>query len=358
MVENVSNADRPTVSVLIPVYNAKNHLKNCLKSVLVQSFDDFEVILCNDGSTDGSAELCDEFAAKDKRIRVIHQDNAGILNARCSLMAQARGEFIQFVDADDTISHDMLDKTVSFARAADADLVCFGYSVTEDDGKAYKKVTELFPDGAVFTEDDRKFIYRAFVSDWTLNSIWSKLFKKELFDLVTDRPEVNKNLSGEDRLLVAGMLAKAKRIGYLSGPLYNYRLSNEGMSRNVKLDFLLDAQFVNEYVCSVMDEMGLSDDADARLGFLRYNARDIVNYIYDTASDDKYTNEELLEGYKDILDSELSCRVRASVKDYEGSKLQKLIYKGFLNQDYAASIKAVRNAFKTKRLIRRILYLH
>ncbi len=358
MEEYVSNSGRPTVSVLIPVYNAEAHLKQCLSSVQVQSFEDYEVILCDDGSTDGSAALCDEFAAKNKKIRVIHQENTGIPNARYRLMAEARGEFIQFVDADDTIPHDMLDKTVTFARTADADIVCFGYSVTEDDGKAHKKVTELFPDGAVFTEDDRNFIYRAFVSDWTLNSIWGKLFKRELFYAVTDRPEIHKKLNGDDRLITAGLLAKAERIGYLSGPLYNYRLGNDGMGRHLKLDYLSDTQLVNEYVSSLMADMGLSEDAEAELGFLRYNAGDIVNYIYETASNDKYTNEELLESYHDILDSELSCRVRARVKEYEGTKLQKLIYKGFVNKDYAASIKAVRNAFKTKRLLRRILYLH
>lgn len=357
MVENVSNTDRPTVSVLIPVYNATSHLKDCMNSVLVQSFEDFEVILCDDGSTDGSAALCDEFAAKDKRIRVIHQDNTGIPVARYSLMAEAKGEFIQFVDADDTLPHDMLDKAVTFARAADVDIVCFGYSVIEDNGREYKKVIGLFPDGSVFTEDDRKLIYRAFVSDWTLNSIWGKFFKKELFYAVTDRPEVHKNLSGEDRLLVAGMLVKAERIGYLSGPLYNYRLSNEGMGRNAKLDFLFDTQFVNEYVSDTMADMGLSNDPEAELGFLRYNANDIVNYIYETASNDKYTDEELMSSYKAILDSDFSCRIRAAVKEYDGSKLQKLIYKGFVNNDYAASIKAVRNAFKTKRLIQRVLFL-
>lgn len=358
MEEYISNAARPTVSVLIPVYNAEKHLKDCLNSVLVQSFDDFEVILCDDGSTDGSAAICDEFAAKNKRIRVIHQDNTGVPTVRYRLLDESRGELIQFVDADDTIPHDMLDKTVTFARAADADIVCFGYAVTEDNGRAYKNVTGLFPDGAVFTEEDRKFVCRAFVSDWTLNSIWGKLFKRELFYAVTDRPEVHKNLNGDDRMIVAGMLAKAERIGYLSGPLYNYRLSNEGMGRNFKLDFLSDMQLVNEYVYSLLDSMGLVDDVDADRGFIRYNARDIASYIYETSSNDDYTDEMLMEAYNDILESNLSRRVRAEVKEYDGSRLQKLIYKGFVNKDYMASIKAVRRAFKTKRLIRRILYLH
>ena len=358
MEEYISNTDRPTVSVLIPVYNAKKYLKDCLNSVLVQSFDDFEVVICDDGSTDGSAVLCDEFAARDKRIRVIHQDNTGVPLARYRLLDEAKGEFIQFIDADDTIPHDMLDKTVTFARAADADIVCFGYSVTEDNGRAYKTVTGLFPDGAVFTEGDRRLIYRAFISDWTLNSIWGKLFKRELFYAVTDRPEVHKNLNGDDRMIVAGMLAKAERIGYLSGPLYKYRLSNEGMGRHFKLDFLSDTQLVNEYVYSLLDSMGLAGDADAEQGFVRYNARDIVSYIYETSSDDDYTDEALMEAYNNVLESGLSCRVREAVREYNGSRLQKLIYKGFVNKDYMASIKAVRNAFKTKRLIRRILFLH
>ncbi len=348
--------DTPMVSILIPVYNAKNYLKECMSSVLAQGYKDFEVILCDDGSTDGSDAICDEYMRKDSRVRVIHQENTGNFIVRCRLMDEAKGKFIRFVDADDTLTKDSIEQTVTFALASDADIVCFGYSITEDNGREYKKVGGLFPDGAVITEDDRKLVYRAFVSDWTLNSIWGKLFKRELFYAVTDRPEVHKNLNGEDRFLVAGMLAMAERIGYLDGPLYNYRLSNDGMGRHFKLDFLKDTQFVNEYVLSLMDSFGLSDDANAKAGFIRYNARDIVSYIYETAKDKAYTEEELIASYKDILESKLSLRVREEVKDYGDTKLQRLIYKGFLDRDYAASIKAVRKAFDTKHLIKKLIF--
>ena len=358
MEEHNSNMSRPKVSILIPVYNAESHFKECLNSVLVQSFEDFELILCDDGSSDKSPALCDEYAARDKRIRVIHQDNTGVPLARYRLMDEAKGEFIQFVDADDTLPHDMLERLVTFAKAADADIVCFGYSMMEDNGRIYKKVTELFPDGAVFTEEDRKLIYRAFVSDWTLNSIWGKLFKRELYYAVKDRPEVRKNLNGDDRLIAAGMLAKAERIGYLSGPLYNYRLSNEGMGRHFKLDYLSDTQLVNEYVYSLMESFGLSDDAAAETGFIRYNARDIVSFIYETASDPAYSEDELMSCYEEILESDLSRRVRAELEEYGDSRLQRAIYKGFAEQNYAASIKAVRRVFNMKRLIKRVLYLH
>ena len=348
--------DTPMVSILIPVYNAKNYLAECLSSVLAQSYKDFELVLCDDGSTDGSGAMCDEYAGKDTRVRVIHQDNAGNLTARLRLIDEAKGRLIRFVDADDTIPKDSLKETVEYAEASDADIVCFGYTMTEDNGREYKKVTGLFPDGALITEEDRKLVYRAFVSDWTLNSICGKLFKRELFFKVSDRPEIHKNLNGDDRLLAAGMLSKAERIGYLDGPLYNYRLSNDGMGRHYKLDFLKDSQLVNEYVLSLMADFGLADDADAEAGFIRYNARDIVSYIYETAKDKSCTDEELLSAYNEVLESELSCRVRDEVKDFGDSKLQKAIYKGFADRDYAASVRAVRKAFDTKHLIKKLIF--
>ena len=86
------------ISILVPVYNAEEYLKRCLDSILAQSLTDYEVILVNDGSTDQSGAICDEYAAAHDCIRVIHQENTGVAQARSTLLAAARGEYITFVD--------------------------------------------------------------------------------------------------------------------------------------------------------------------------------------------------------------------------------------------------------------------
>ena len=99
----------PKISVIVPVYNVEKYLRECLDSILVQTFTDFELILVNDGSQDSSGAICDEYAGKDKRITIIHQENQGQAAARNNAIAIAKGEWIHFVDSDDVIHPQMLE---------------------------------------------------------------------------------------------------------------------------------------------------------------------------------------------------------------------------------------------------------
>lgn len=114
-------------SVIVPVYNVKQYLKTCVESVCSQTVKNIEIILVDDGSRDGSGEMCDELAKADERISVIHQDNAGQGAARNRAMAKARGEYICFVDSDDAILPHELEDNIALARKYDADIVNFGY---------------------------------------------------------------------------------------------------------------------------------------------------------------------------------------------------------------------------------------
>ena len=95
------------ISVIIPVYNTKQYLSDCLNSILAQTYTELEILFVDDGSTDGSSDLLDSFAAMDKRIRVIHQENGGVCAARNRGIDEARGEYLSFIDSDDTLEPDM-----------------------------------------------------------------------------------------------------------------------------------------------------------------------------------------------------------------------------------------------------------
>lgn len=111
-----------TVSIIVPVYNVAPYLRDCLDSLLAQRFEDFEVLLVDDGSTDGSGPLCDELAEKDSRVVVLHQKNGGVCSARNRGLEEARGEFLVFVDADDLVTEDYLEHLME----SDADMVVTG----------------------------------------------------------------------------------------------------------------------------------------------------------------------------------------------------------------------------------------
>ena len=117
----------PVISVICPVYNAEKYLARAVKSVLAQSFEDFELILVDDGSTDNSGELCDAFAAEDKRVRVIHQANGGVSRARNAGIDSARGEYIAFIDSDDYVFPYWLSDLYEAIAAEGADISRAGH---------------------------------------------------------------------------------------------------------------------------------------------------------------------------------------------------------------------------------------
>ncbi len=125
--------NRPLISVLVPVYNAEKTLRQCVDSILGQDFRDFELLLIDDGSKDDSPAICDEYAAKDIRVKVFHKQNGGVSSARNLGLENAQGEWITFVDSDDMVSNDYLNKVVDCSE----DLVMVGYWNLSPDGTQF-----------------------------------------------------------------------------------------------------------------------------------------------------------------------------------------------------------------------------
>ena len=128
---------RPEISVIVPVYKVERYLNECIDSILAQTFTDFELILVDDGSPDNCPALCDAAAAKDSRIRVIHQKNRGLSGARNAGLDAAEGEWIAFVDSDDMLLPQALEKAHSTAEKTGADVVLYGFAFTDENGKVY-----------------------------------------------------------------------------------------------------------------------------------------------------------------------------------------------------------------------------
>ena len=114
------------ISVIVPVYNVEQYLPKCVDAILAQTYGNLEVILVDDGTPDGSGRICDEYAARDNRVQVIHKENGGLSSARNAGIDIARGEYLGFVDSDDCIAPDMYEKMLSLALEADTKLVCAG----------------------------------------------------------------------------------------------------------------------------------------------------------------------------------------------------------------------------------------
>lgn len=200
-------------SVIIPVYQARGYVRRCAESWLAQTEADLEVILVDDGSTDGSAEICDRLAEEDKRVRVIHQENAGVSAARNAGIRHAKGEFLLFTDSDDYVAADYLEKMAVYQKKTDCDLVLCGFHHLYDGADILKVPGETRSlELEYFAEDFLELYEKSY-----LNMPWNKLFKKELAGLFDTSLSL-----GEDLLFNLEYLRKCRRIGILAEPLCYY----------------------------------------------------------------------------------------------------------------------------------------
>ncbi len=169
----------PKISVIVPVYGVEQYLPKCLDSLLNQTFRDLEVIAVDDGSPDRCGEICDEYGEKDSRVRVIHKENGGLSSARNAGLDIARGEFLSFVDSDDTVTPDCYEKCTQYSEKYGADVVCFGnWEISMDTGE---RKPGLCPQKEEVISG--KELTRRILTWENLDSAaCDKLFRRELFD--------------------------------------------------------------------------------------------------------------------------------------------------------------------------------
>lgn len=185
---------QPVVSIIVAVYNVEDLLSRCLDSIINQTFTNFEVILINDGSKDNSGKICDEYALKDCRFRVIHQDNQGVSKVREKGIKSAIGEYTIHVDPDDWIESNMLERLVEVAKSDDADIVICDYFVNRNDSQIRKceRPINLNPRNVLC-----ELFYRL------TGSLWNKLIRRILYENI---PFVNGVSCGEDYLTCMRLL--------------------------------------------------------------------------------------------------------------------------------------------------------
>lgn len=214
----------PKISVIVPVYKVEKYLRDCVDSILAQTFTDFEVLLVDDGSPDRSGEICDEYAAKDSRIRVFHQENGGVTSARRLGVENALGEWINFVDSDDTIPKDALNNMYTAAQKDKVDIVmCASLDYTE-----YPFLCKTVAITGVLKSSE---YIKAMLSFKCGVGPMCRLIKKTLFDTksFTTPREVTNN---EDLIMNIKLALNANYIGVYPGiVVYNYFVRPNSASR-------------------------------------------------------------------------------------------------------------------------------
>lgn len=246
----------PTVSIIIPVYNGEKTLERCVESILNQTYRDFELLLIDDGSRDGTAALCDRYGDADSRVRVFHQENAGVSASRNLALDQAQGTYLQFVDCDDWITSDATRSLVQAAKEHDCDLVISDFYRVVGERVSHKG--DIDETGVMDREEFAAYMMED-PADFYYGVLWNKLYRADLVREQKLRMDPQLNWC-EDFMFNLEYLRFAQRIIALQVPIYYYvktkgSLASQGMSltKTVRMKRLV-FEYYNRFFKAVLDE--------------------------------------------------------------------------------------------------------
>lgn len=229
-------------SFIIPAYNAEKHIERCVRSVIGQTYRDWECVVVDDGSADRTAGLCDNLAKQDSRITVLHTSNQGVIQARKNGCALCKGEYILCVDSDDTIRSDLLEVLDHILRENDdADMVCFGYTRQGAAGTAEAEVTDRFDEG-MYRGEQAEIIRANFLYDGRTGkendgamayTMWTKAVRRDVFIRCIEKVPGGVRL-GEDMLFVLNALNASRGIYISKYTGYLYADNPDSATHNYK----------------------------------------------------------------------------------------------------------------------------
>lgn len=265
----------PELTIIVPVYKVEKYIHQCVDSILNQTFQNFEVILVDDGSPDKSGAICDEYAKHDNRVKSIHQENAGLSAARNVGLKHARGKYVAFVDSDDYIVPNMYELLLNKLRECGADMVKCGYHEFIDEDITY---TRKFVSHCVFDDTfSKEELLKFSMTDVLYMVVWNAVYTKNLADKVV-YPD---GLISEDNYASPMYLLESKKVAVISEPLYYYRQNPEGLSKKeVPLKKPLDVVFCYRMLYEKLCERGFKDGWTC--GYLRkFMSRRVYKVVKD-----------------------------------------------------------------------------
>lgn len=211
------------ISILIPAYNAEKYLRECLESVIVQTYSDLQIVIIDDGSSDNTLSILNEYAETDSRIEVYTQENSGVAVTRNNLLDKAKGEYTLFVDADDWMEPEMVEALIGLITTTGVDIAMCGHINQHED----KTLTphKNNPDFKIWTSDEilKKFLLHRELT----GALWNKLVRTCMWHKFT--PGI---AYGEDAMVIWQVLLKASKMAVTSNQYYNYRMNPESVSHS------------------------------------------------------------------------------------------------------------------------------
>lgn len=244
------------ISVIVPIYNVEKYLKKCVDSIIDQTYENLEIILVNDGSTDNSGKIAESYIKIDKRIKVYHKENGGLSDARNFGIKKSKGEYLAFVDSDDFIEKNMYEVLLSNLKEYNADISICGRYIVYPDGKKNNRVGEI----KKIKMNKRESLIQLNSYSYFDMSACDKLFKRNLFEDI----EFPFGKKCEDYYTMYKIFAKSNLVIYDSIPLYNYYQRANSISRNKKYD--------DSYIKASKSQVDFFEKNFSELNYIAYTA--------------------------------------------------------------------------------------
>lgn len=261
---------RPKVSIIVPVYNVEKYLYRCMDSLINQTLEDIEIIAINDGSTDSSLEILQEYEKRDKRVLIINKENTGVSDSRNTGIDKSTGDYILFVDSDDWIELDMVNQLYHKAEKNHSDIVMCSY-IREFSNHSKEKKFNLGQE-VVYEKEDVKELNRKIIGPIdeelrtgegldSLGTIWGKLYKGDLIRNSSCRfIDLKKIGSAEDTLFNIYIFKDTNRVTFLNNPLYHYwRGNDKSLTSKYNPDLKSQWKYLFKYIRSFINENDLGE---------------------------------------------------------------------------------------------------
>ncbi len=254
----------PTVTVVVAVYNIENYIEKCIRSIIAQTWKEMEILLIDDGSTDRSGDICDNYAKTDNRIRVIHKVNKGLSDVRNMGMKEASGEYLLYVDGDDYIAAECVEKAMKCAERHDAEIVIFDYQEVEESTGRIERWSMKQPREQKMTVKEYPELLIA------TPCAWNKLYRKTLWERCGLQYPVGRVY--EDLTVTPQLLINAENIVYMeSEPMYYYVLREGSIMRSQNFKKSLDnRKAALEDVMEYFKKKGVFDLYKSELEYLMF----------------------------------------------------------------------------------------
>jgi glycosyltransferase involved in cell wall biosynthesis len=333
-------------SVLIPLYNSEEYIAECLYSVLAQGFDDYEIVVVDDGSTDNSGAIADQYQKEYPQIRVIHKENEGVLLTRRRLLKEAKGDYILWVDSDDAVKQNWMSDLSREIQKNQPEMIIYDYEDYDDPPKVIHSLFVL--DGSVIERKAIHDVLLKLILGRDLNELWSKCIKRELFDIEADYSEYKHIKEGDDLFCLLPVFDLTNRIVFLDRPYYRYRVIPSSITHASTYRRYYSMRTIFERIDHYIKKWGFYEQEICQVKD-RF-ATSIVDCAVACANSPEIDYKSFESFVNDINADENNHPIYSDSSRHLSSRNYQRFYEVLIEQDYKKLYKRILNTTKLSRL--------